>query len=59
MDCTMFVLQAQALHYQYRIISIDARGHGRTSDEGRPFTYWDLAEDTLAIMDAAGVQPQS
>lgn len=55
MDSTMFDAQTEALRDQYRIVSIDARGHGATSDGGEPFTYWDLAKDTLGIMDALGI----
>ena len=40
----------------YRVICWDARGHGRThADPTQLFSYWDLAEDCLAVMDAAGV----
>jgi len=56
MDSTMFDAQAEALRDQYRIISIDARGFGETSDNGEPFTYWDLAKDTIALMDALDIE---
>lgn len=35
-----------------RAIVIDTRGHGRSTRDGRPFTYHLLAADTLAVMDA-------
>jgi pimeloyl-ACP methyl ester carboxylesterase len=55
MDSSMFRPQIDALGDQVRIVAWDARGHGQTTDSGRPFTYWDLALDALAVMDAAGV----
>ena len=51
MDSTMFDAQRDALAESYRVISIDARGHGKTADEDAAFSYWDLARDTLAVMD--------
>jgi pimeloyl-ACP methyl ester carboxylesterase len=38
-----------------RVISYDARGHGRSSP-GRPYRYAELAADLLAVMDACGVE---
>ena len=35
-----------------RAIVIDTRGHGRSTRDGRPYTYHLLAGDTLAVMDA-------
>ncbi len=51
MDHSMFVGQA-ALAGRWRVITWDARSHGKTTDQGRPFTYWDLARDLLSLMDA-------
>lgn len=50
MDHEMFAPQVAALAGRLRIITLDARGHGRT-DAGVPFDYWDLARDVLALMD--------
>lgn len=55
MDKSMFDAQREALEGQYRIVSIDARGHGDTSDEGAPFSYWDLARDTISVMDSLDI----
>ena len=55
MDSSMFAKQVSALAGQMRIVAWDARGHGQTRDDGNLFTYWDLAADTFAVMDAAGL----
>jgi len=39
----------------YRAILIDSRGHGRSTRDERPYSYDLMAEDTLAVMDALGV----
>lgn len=39
----------------YRAIVIDGRGQGRSSNDGRPFSYAQMADDTLAVLDALGV----
>ena len=36
----------------YRAIVIDSRGHGRSTRDGRPYTYELMASDVLAVMDA-------
>ena len=50
MDHEMFSPQVEALAGRLRIVTLDARGHGRTP-AGEPFDYWDLARDVLALMD--------
>jgi pimeloyl-ACP methyl ester carboxylesterase len=35
----------------YRAIVIDSRGHGRSTWDGRPFSYKLMASDVLAVMD--------
>ncbi len=39
----------------YRVIAIDSRGQGRSSWDGRPFSYEQFAEDAFAVMDQLGV----
>jgi pimeloyl-ACP methyl ester carboxylesterase len=56
MDRTMFASQVAALSPDFRIIAWDARGHGRTRDEGLPFTYWTAARDTLTVLDQLRVE---
>ncbi|RDI43258.1 alpha/beta fold hydrolase [Nocardia mexicana] len=56
LDQEMFAAQAAALAPRYRVISIDARGHGLTEDAGEPFSYWDLARDAWAVVDELGIE---
>lgn len=56
MDRTMFASQIAALTPEFRLVSWDARGHGRTRDEGLPFTYWTCARDALTVLDHLGVE---
>jgi pimeloyl-ACP methyl ester carboxylesterase len=39
----------------HRVISYDARGHGRSSP-GKPYRYQQLAADLVAVLDACGVE---
>ena len=54
MDHTMFDAQVEAFSDTYRCIRWDERGFGATTSEG-PFTYWDSANDAVAVLDACGV----
>jgi pimeloyl-ACP methyl ester carboxylesterase len=40
----------------FRVIAPDARGHGRSTNPGRDFTFAGCARDVLAILDALGVE---
>jgi pimeloyl-ACP methyl ester carboxylesterase len=40
----------------YRAIVIDSRGHGRSTRDGRPYSYELMASDVVAVMDALGVE---
>src|SRR4051812_27869274 len=55
MDASMFDAQVEAFASSYRCITWDQRGHGETGLVTTPFTYWDSAEDVLAILDDVGV----
>jgi pimeloyl-ACP methyl ester carboxylesterase len=55
MDQDMWDPQVEELRPTYRCLAIDARGFGLTEYDGEPFTYWDLADDIIAVMDDAGV----
>ena len=55
MDQDMWDPQVEELRPTYRCLAIDARGFGLTEYDGQPFTYWDLADDIIAVMDHAGV----
>ncbi|WP_067573597.1 alpha/beta fold hydrolase [Nocardia acidivorans] len=54
MDADMWEGQRD-LHPDYRIIAVDARGHGRTEDPGTPFDWWRLASDCWAVLDHLGI----
>ncbi|WP_327144473.1 alpha/beta fold hydrolase [Nocardia sp. NBC_01327] len=56
MDQEMFELQRAELGERIRLICIDSRGHGRTEDDGTPFSYWDLARDAWAVADHLGIE---
>ena len=55
MDQDMWDPQVEELRPTYRCLAVDARGFGLTEYDGEPFTYWDLADDIVAVMDHAGV----
>ena len=56
MDHTMFAPQVAALRDRFRCLSWDERGHGRTAtDVAEPFTYYDSADDCVAVLRHAGV----
>lgn len=54
MDRSMFDAQVEALSDRYRCITWDERGFGDTPATG-PFTYWDSADDAVALLDHLGV----
>ncbi len=51
MDRSMFDPQIEAFADDYRIITWDQRGFGQTEFDSQPFTYWDSADDCLALLD--------
>ena len=55
MDHTMFDPQVEFLADEFRCILWDERGFGGTPSEG-PFTYWDLADDAVGLLDHLGVE---
>jgi 3-oxoadipate enol-lactonase len=56
MDHSMFAPQIEAFGEQYRLITWDQRGFGQTEFDSRPFTYWDSADDCLALLDHVQVE---
>jgi pimeloyl-ACP methyl ester carboxylesterase len=54
MDHEMFAPQVEALAPDYRVVTFDQRGHGRTPAT-EPFTYWDSADDALGLLDHLGI----
>ncbi len=55
MDRTMFGPQVEVLRPHHRVITWDGRGHGDTDDDGKAFSFWDLADDCLGLMDHVGI----
>ena len=55
MDRSMFDPQVAALRDRCRVITWDERSHGDTVDDRRPFTYWDLADDCIGLLDHLGI----
>jgi pimeloyl-ACP methyl ester carboxylesterase len=56
MDREMFAPQVDALSREFRVITWDERGFGETEFDGRPFTYWDSAQDCLSLLDHLGIE---
>jgi 3-oxoadipate enol-lactonase len=54
MDHEMFAPQVAALSPEFRCITWDERGFGDTAATG-PFTYWDSANDAVALLDSLGI----
>ncbi|MGI6872001.1 alpha/beta fold hydrolase [Amycolatopsis sp. 3B14] len=55
LDSGLFDKVTAPLSGRCRVVTWDARGHGRTSYDGEPFTLWDSARDLLALLDALGI----
>jgi 3-oxoadipate enol-lactonase len=51
MDRTMFDPQIEEFAGAFRVITWDQRGFGQTEFDSQPFTYWDSADDCLALLD--------
>lgn len=49
-----FPKQRDALAGSYTVIGIDQRGHGRSPDDARPFSYQEMAEDTAGVIRQLG-----
>lgn len=55
MDHEMFDDQVRALAPQYRCIRWDERGHGKTGAVLEPFSYYDSADDAIALLRHLGI----
>jgi pimeloyl-ACP methyl ester carboxylesterase len=51
MDRSMFEPQIEEFGGTYRLITWDQRGFGQTEFDSQTFTYWDSADDCLALLD--------
>jgi 3-oxoadipate enol-lactonase len=56
MDHEMFAPQVEALMPGHRVITWDERGFGLTEFDGKPFTYWDSADDCVGLLDHLGIE---
>jgi pimeloyl-ACP methyl ester carboxylesterase len=54
-DGSMFAHQVAALQSRWRVINVDLRGHGRSGAALNPVSFYELADDVIAILDAEGV----
>jgi 3-oxoadipate enol-lactonase len=52
----MWQPQLAALTERFRVVRYDRRGHGQSSSPAAPYTIEELAADSIAVMDAAGVE---
>ena len=48
--------QIGALAKKYKVIAIDSRGHGRSTDDAKPYGYHLMAGDVMGVMDKLGVK---
>jgi len=55
MDHEMFAPQVDALAGEFRCVTWDERGFGQTPADAE-FTYWDSADDALALLSHIGVE---
>ncbi|MFI6683896.1 alpha/beta fold hydrolase [Streptomyces sp. NPDC050485] len=56
MDADMWQPHIKRLAPAYRCVAWDARLHGRTQDDGAPYTYWESAADLLALLDELRIE---
>ncbi len=48
--------QIGPLAAKYKVIAIDSRGHGRSTDDAKPYGYSLMAGDVMGVMDKLGVK---
>jgi len=56
-DHTMYEAQFEDLPDNYRCISLDLRGHGRSECPDGPWTMQDCADDVIAFIEGVGAAP--
>lgn len=54
-----WAFQLPALAERFTVITVDARGHGRSTRDERPLSYALMAEDLLAVLDALKLERAS
>lgn len=55
----MWASQVPALSGDYRVISVDLRGHGRSPAPPGPYAMGQLAGDVIAVLDRVGIERAS
>lgn len=55
-EITTISVQIADFARKFRVIAIDKRGTGRTDKPDEPYSIEQMADDTLGIMDAAGIR---
>jgi 3-oxoadipate enol-lactonase len=55
MDHSMWTAQVDEFSAEYRVITWDSRGFGRTEVDGAAYTVWDETEDLVALLDHLGL----
>lgn len=51
-----FYYQVKELSNQFRVITFDIRGHGKSDPSPKPLTYFKVVKDMLAILDHLGLE---
>ncbi|NNM34856.1 MAG: alpha/beta fold hydrolase [Gemmatimonadetes bacterium] len=52
----MWRKQVGALADQYRVLNLDLRGHGRSSEVTEPFSLYDAVSDVVAVLDELEIE---
>lgn len=55
-DMSVFSAQTAEFSKHFRVMTIDSRGHGSSLAGGDKLSLYDMAEDLISVMDAAGVK---
>jgi pimeloyl-ACP methyl ester carboxylesterase len=48
--------QVPALASRFRVLNLDFRGHGRSSEVTQPFSLYDAVSDVVAVLDELGIE---
>jgi 3-oxoadipate enol-lactonase len=56
LDHRMWDLLVEALSPRYRVVALDARGHGKSPVPPRPYSLAAMADDAAALLDRLGIR---